>query len=185
MKRRMKRHAVTQPLDESYRFIPLTQGQNAIVDAADYTRLNQWNWCAHWNPTIKNFYAVRREMGIFIFMHRFILGCDKGEEADHWNHNTLDNRVNNLRKVSSSQNHANQRLSSLNTSGFKGVYWQSGKWVASIKINRRNKYLGRFLDAKEAAEAYDKAAKELFGEFAYLNFTSSREDNDRKESQCP
>ncbi len=56
-KRRMKRHAVTQPLDPSYRLIPLTQHQNAIVDTADFDWLSQWNW--HANLCDKGFYVRR------------------------------------------------------------------------------------------------------------------------------
>lgn len=44
MKRHVKRHEVVQPLNESYRLIPLTQGQNAIVDVNDFGRLSKWNW---------------------------------------------------------------------------------------------------------------------------------------------
>ena len=58
-KLRVKRHAVTQPLDQSYRLIPLTQGQNAIVDVEDFEWLDQWNWCAQW--TGRHFYAVRHD----------------------------------------------------------------------------------------------------------------------------
>lgn len=173
MKKRMRRHAVVQPLDESYRLIPLTKNQNAIVDSADYDWINEWNWSALWSPVVKSFYAVRGSDKSTVYMHRLILDCAPREQGDHWNHDTLDNRRNNLRKVAPVHNHANQRLSSANTSGFKGVSWHkdAGKWMAYVKIHRRRKYLGLFSNAKEAAEAYDKAAKELFGEFAHLNFT--------------
>jgi hypothetical protein len=57
------------------------------------------------------------------------------------------------------------------TSKYKGVYWDKNnkKWMSRIKINKKTKYLGRFKSEKEAAEVYNKAAVELFGEFAYLN----------------
>lgn len=58
-KRRMKRHAVTQPLDTDYRFIALTQNKNAIVDASDFESLNEFNWCAQWHQDSHKFYAVR------------------------------------------------------------------------------------------------------------------------------
>jgi hypothetical protein len=55
----VKRHAVTQPLDTSYRYIPLTRNLNAIVDADDFDWLSKWNWHAVWNPCTKSFYATR------------------------------------------------------------------------------------------------------------------------------
>lgn len=94
------------------------------------------------------------------------------EYAEHKNRNTLDNRRCNLRVASSSQNQANRPVTKCSTSGYKGVSWnkEMGKWQAQIGKDRRLRYLGRFSDKIEAAKAYDKAAKELFGEFAWLNF---------------
>ena len=42
-----------------YRIIPLTQGQVALVDAADYDWIMEWKWCAHWDSSGGRFYAVR------------------------------------------------------------------------------------------------------------------------------
>src|ERR1700719_1891410 len=128
-KQRVVRHAVTQPSDQSYRLIPLTQGQNAIVDAADYEWLNQWNWFADWSEPTKSFYARRHkktEDGHYpiVRMSREILKCGPGEEPDHKNHDTLDNRRENLRLSTHSQNCCNKRISPKNTSGFIGVHWQ-------------------------------------------------------------
>lgn len=76
-KNRVKRHAVTQPLDKPYRLIPLTQGKNAIVDLENFSWLSQWNWCAgrqRGKP-----YAVRAFDKMP--MHRLILKCR--EDVDH------------------------------------------------------------------------------------------------------
>jgi len=170
MKRRMKRHAVTQPLDQSYRLIPLTQGQNAIVDASDFEWLDQWNWSAHWNPCTQSFYAARGKT--IAWMHRLILGCSAKERVDHMNHDTLDNRRDNLRKCTHGQNMMNKRKYGNNTSGYKGVYFvpQYDKWLCQINLNNKCISLGYHSSKEEAAHAYDRAAKRYFGEFAQLNF---------------
>lgn len=172
-KKCVKRHAVTQPLDPSYRLIPLTQGQNAIVDAADYEWLNQWNWLAHWYPATKTFYAERRvKAGKNIFMHTFILDCDGTALGDHKNHNTLDNRRNNLRRATRLQNASNQKLYRSSTSGYKGVVWHKKMqmWTARVQLNKKRRWLGQFQTSKDAALAYDKEARKHRGEFAVLNF---------------
>jgi hypothetical protein len=107
-------------------------------------------------------------------MHALIVGCTGEEIADHWNHDTLDNRRNNLRKCTHSQNQWNQKRSKRNTSGFKGVTWEKrrGKWHAQIRVNGKQKYLGEFLSIEDAARAYDRAAEMYHGEFGVKNFAS-------------
>ena len=168
-KPRVVRHAVTQPLDKAYRLIPLTQGQNAIVDLEDFEWLNQWNWFAMYSQKTETFYAVRNKNNL---MHREILKSLHGEDSDHRNHDTLDNRKENLRRCTRSQNNCNQGPNSRSTSGYKGVTKcsKSAKWQAKIKVHRRIFHLGEFADAEDAARAYDAAAKKYHGEFAHLNF---------------
>jgi AP2 domain len=173
MKRRVARHEVTQPLDPSCRLIPLTQGQNAIVDAADFDFLNQWNWYARWRQKSLSFYAGRHSGdGHQIWMHREILGCGPGEQGDHRNHITLDNRRENLRKATKGQSSANRLLSRNNKTGFKGVSFNkdSHRWTARVQADKGKRFLGYFDTAEQAARAYDRAARELHGEFAVLNF---------------
>jgi hypothetical protein len=178
-KYRMKRHAVVQPLDPSYRIIPLTRGQNTLVDTADYEWLNQWNWCALWNKYTQSFYAARGKSvnghTKAFQMAREILHCNPNENADHRNHDTLDNRRKNLRKATSLQNNNNQKIRSDNTSGYKGVSWNRSMkmWVARIQHKGKRIFLGYFASAKKAALAYDNAAKKFHGEFAVLNLSHS------------
>jgi len=156
--------------------IPLTQGQFAIVDDADYAWLNQWKWCAH---KIRDyFYAVRhssRKKGkrYTLLMHRVILGLERGDkrQGDHRNRNTLDNSQDNLRICTPRQNAMNRKAFSNTTSKYKGVSWnrQAKKWQAQIKIKGESRYLGSFDLEIDAAIAYNEEAKKHYGEFAYLN----------------
>lgn len=155
-----------------YKLIPLTFGQHAIVDAEDFAWLSHWDWFAAKRPDGK-FYAVRTsEDRKRIRMHRVILDCASGEEGDHKNGNTLDNRRENLRKCTHLQNGRNRLKSKNNTSGFKGVTWHTcgNKWLAQIRVNYKTISLGHYDDPVEAARAYDAAAKLHFGEFAKVNF---------------
>lgn len=172
MKLRVKRHEVIQPSDLSYRLIPLTQGQNAIVDTKDFAWLSQWNWHAQWNARTASFYAQRLSglHGTCIAMHRLILGCKGKHQGDHRDHNTLNNRRRNLRKCSASQNQRNKRMNKNNSTGFRGVTKEHGKWRAGIKVNRRTIKLGTFPSPEAAARKFDEAARRYHGEFASTNF---------------
>lgn len=88
---------------------------------------------------------------------------------DHIDRNPLNNDIDNLRECSQSQNLCNK---SSGKSKYKGVFFdkQTGKWRSKIKKNKISYCLGRHSNEKDAAMAYDKAAKKLHGEFAYLNF---------------
>ncbi len=90
-------------------------------------------------------------------------------DVDHKNRDSLDDRIDNLRPATRSQNNANSRIYSNNTSGFKGVKWSKKyeKWEAGIKVNRKSIYLGMFDNLREACEARAKASKELHGEYSY------------------
>ena len=90
-------------------------------------------------------------------------------EIDHINGDKSDNRLCNLRCATKSQNMANTSLLKSNTSGYRGVNMNHGKWVAAIKINKKKVHLGVFLEKEDAAKAYNKAALEFFGEYAYQN----------------
>jgi len=156
------------------RLIPLTQGKFAIVDAEDYESLNKYKWYAIRQGN--TFYAVRKQGDRHIRMHRVITNAPKGLDCDHIDHNGLNNRKRNLRLCTRLQNSRNQRARRGGTSRYKGVYWHKGqkKWHAGISSEGKSYFLGSFENEIDAAKAYDRKAKVLFGRFVYLNFP---EDN--------
>tara|TARA_R100000152_G_C6636325_1_gene82350 strand:- start:6 stop:569 length:564 start_codon:yes stop_codon:yes gene_type:complete len=112
-----------------------------------------------------------------IMMHKFIMNAPKGMCVDHINHDGLDNRRENLRICTYSQNSQNKRRRVDSKSGYKGVHQISEKYKLKKRFmaylrpkGQKRIRLGHYLTAEEAAKAYDKKAKELFGEFAELNF---------------
>lgn len=100
---------------------------------------------------------------VFLWHHGFL-----PEEVDHVNMNRSDNRVENLRSASTSQNQANRRARSVNASGLKGVTWKPRhqKWEARIGVNGRLIYIGLFDSPEKAHAAYVEAARRHHGEFA-------------------
>jgi len=88
------------------------------------------------------------------------------EQIDHISLDESDNSIANLREANGSQNQSNRSIAKNNTSGFKGVGVVDGRYIARIKVNRKNRHLGVFSTAEEAHAAYVKAANDNFKEFA-------------------
>jgi hypothetical protein len=158
--------------------LPLTRGKFAIVDALDFLWVSQWKWTFH-----SEGYAYRRRRNDeplgpkTIFLHRAVLRFGSDDpDVDHRSRNRLDCRRSNLRIASKATNGMNRGKQTNNRSGFKGVCWDPArrKWKAQITIRQRNYFLGRFDTAETAARVYDRAAKRLFGAFAWLNFAEGR-----------
>lgn len=150
--------------------IELGRGKKTIVDDDMYDFLTRWRW------TWDNRYACRRytENGKTkkVYMQKVVNNTPKGMDTDHINCDKLDNRKENLRSVTRSQNNANMpKIQKKCSSRFKGVCWhkQRNKWKAEIKVNGVRKHLGVFINEADAATAYNEAAKQNFGEFAKLN----------------
>lgn len=147
------------------RTVPLPDGLVALVDDEDYDRVMErgpWGF-KHKEDTRRTRHASRGG----VTMHNFITGWP---QTDHVNGDGLDNRRGNLRPAVGNQNQHNVKLRRDNTSGFKGVGRRRGKWHARIKVDGRLRFLGDYSDPIEAALAYDRAAREVAGEFACLNF---------------
>lgn len=159
--------------------VPLSQGMFALVDDEDYDdvmAVGKWH-VTHSGGPLSTFYARASfydDSGRKYWnrMHRYLTAWPL---VDHINGNGLDNRRSNLRKATSAENGRNRRRASNNTSGFKGVYLTRDVWRALIWVEGRRRHLGLFATPEEAARAYDAAALEHFGEFAWLNFPDDME----------
>lgn len=157
--------------------IPLTKGLKSIVDEDKYSDLIKHKWFALSNG--KYGHRAARQISVgnkkqkCIMMHRQLINAKDGEIVDHINRNTLDNRRENLRIVTSSQSNMNRKTSH-GSSKYKGVYrkkWSTGfKWGSQIKMEGKYKHIGYYDNEEEAAKAYDSTAKQIAGDYACLNF---------------
>lgn len=153
--------------------IPLSRGEFAVIDAADYAAVAPYRWCLR-VVTDRHRYAIRSarngvSRGAKIQMHRMLLGATPGQIIGHANGNGLDNRRCNLRFANHGLNAANSR-GQRNKWGYRGVVQKKAPlWSAIIKVNGKSRYLGGFSTPELAARAYDGAAKKFFGAFAVLN----------------
>lgn len=141
--------------------------QYCIINKESYDLVKDYRWSIG-----STGYAVSRteDKGKMYLMHRIIMNVPDDMVIDHVNHNKLDNRLSNLRICTQIQNTQNYNKSKKNTSGYKGVSKSGNKWLAQIYHNGKHYHIGLFNTAEEAARARDKKAKELCGEYAYLNF---------------
>jgi len=141
-----------------------------FVDTADYPLVRSYRWHVVL-PRGGGFYAQALVPGTRkqIFVHQLLLGI---KDADHKDRNGLNNRRSNLRPATRQQQQANHKKHSDGiTSQYRGVSWfkTSKKFRAAIVCNRKQRHLGLFTDEVDAARAFNRAAVELFGEFASLN----------------
>jgi len=165
--------------------IILTKGQVTFLDDEDYLEFSKYKWHASYDLAGKVYYAARkakRQDGkpTTIKLAREIMIFNKYDVSnrmvDHINGNTLDNRKINLRVCTNSQNQCNKSKQRNNTSGYKGVHRLKIKtknkmyeyWVAKIKLNNRDIYLGTFKDNVQAYKSYVEASKKYHGEYARL-----------------
>jgi len=161
--------------------IPLTKGYFTKVDDEDYEEFASVRWYTaiikgknrvypRARRAIRNVHGGKRQK--FIWLSREIVNAPKGKWVDHINGDTLDNRKSNLRICTPSGNAANREKPITNTSGYKGVRKANSRkngWRAQIKVDGKFKHLGNFSSKKDAARAYNKAAKKYRGEFARPN----------------
>lgn len=158
--------------------IPLTKGYLTIVDDKDYRLLKQWKWHATARKTKNDIYVYAARFAVVdgkettIRMHREVSNASLGQEVDHRNGNTLDNRRKNLRVCTHAENmRASRRKMKGASSRYKGVWWASDrkKWAAGLKWKGANLKMGQYDTQEDAAVAYNVAAQFYYGAYAVLN----------------
>jgi hypothetical protein len=101
--------------------------------------------------------------------HRVIWKLETGNEPppniDHKNRDGCDNRFDNLRPATQTNQNCNRERMRNNCSGYTGVSFSRNKWRAVIYLNKVQHHLGYFPTATEAAAAYSEMARKLHGEF--------------------
>jgi len=173
-------------MDDTIR-IPLNHRKYAVIDAEDALRIAPYRWHAQCRDGI--WFAARGEwvgQGAgasvrTVWMHRVILDAPPGVGVTHRNGDGLDNRKTNLRLCTRQQRGAKRRRNRNNTSGYRGVSYDahSGRWKGVLRHGGRYLSLGYFATPEEAARAYDAAAREAFGEFAYRNIPADGDESAR------
>ena len=140
-------------------------GDEYSVDDDDYELLSKYKWSTSHQSGLN--YAQCR-----IAMHRLVMDFPKDMIVDHVNGDTQDNRKENLRVCTQTQNMFNRKSHKNSLTGYKGVSWHKvrKKWRVQISINGKPKTKGYFDCLLEAAKEYDRLAIVHFGEYARLNF---------------
>ena len=126
------------------------------IDKENLKKVKEHKWHLHscgYIATIENKQTL--------FLHQFILGKRQGFEIDHINHNKTDNRKQNLRHCTRSQNSMNRKV--------KGYFWnnEKEKWTTRIKVNYKTIHLGHFRSKQDAINARKNAELKHFGKFAF------------------
>lgn len=137
------------------------------------------SWHLKWDNKAKSYY-VKATQTFFdksnkrkqrtVHLHRLLTDASGSHLfVDHINHDTLDNRLCNLRITTKTQNSKNRaNANSNNKSGHRNVSWNYNKWVVQLQVEGRNRVVGQFPADQlcEAAEFAEQKRREIYGEFA-------------------
>jgi len=158
-----------------------------IIDTEDWDKVKDYNWILFGDANKSYPYAYtgiyhpnggwyyrtykgkekRERRRTSLYLHHVIMGKPQnGMVIDHINHNGLDNKKENLREVTRSQNMHNRRSNKNSSSKYKGVYWckRLKKWGSQIRHVDKTFHLGFFTVEEDAGLAYNKKAIKLWGE---------------------
>lgn len=158
------RNKNTYDLSGEYGISYMSKREPFYFDLEDYDLISKYYWSSNGNYLYTNFANNQ-----IVAMHRLL--CESKYEVDHINHNTFDNRKENLRSVTKSQNNMNRNVQSNNTSGFRGVIYDKSRnmWKSEIKINGKLIYLGRYKEKSDAIKVRIEAEKKYFGDYNFVN----------------
>lgn len=170
--------------DITYMNVTDTKGitRTAIIDTADLEKVSgyKYKWCISYHKSIDGYYVkATKYVGIVdgvpksrpMLLHRYIIDdeIDETIHVDHINHDTLDNRRENLRKTNNLNNTKNRRSKAKNnTSGYRNVCWDkaSERWIVQLQVNGKNKTFGWLKDVHEAGKLAEELREKYYGEFS-------------------
>lgn len=143
--------------------------EEIIIDTEDLKYIKNYTWFTEYRG-----YIMGRVGDKVVYLHRFIMSKYINIDnyvIDHKNHKKNNNKKHNLRVCTISENEFNSSLSSNNTSGYTGVYYndKDDMWCANIQANHKRIHLGSFTTLQEAVEIRKEYEDKLFGEYAYKN----------------
>ena len=189
--KKSKEKEVTLPFELANEFLTYNSETGDLIwkvrDRKHFPSDRSWKW---WNVRFAGKVAGcingigYREIGVNgnnYLSHRLAwllhYGAWPTNEIDHINNDPADNRIENLREATHFQNMRNRSSVKESTSKYLGVYWdkQHDKWKAQIRVDGTKYHLGYFTVEKDAARAYNEAAKKYHGEFANLNIIEDDE----------
>lgn len=154
--------------------LQLTETLYTTIDDADLTLVSGFPWRPlRTKPTAKTVYVHAWNNRQSVYMHRLIAGAGPEDLVDHADHDGLCNQKYNLRLVTPAQSQRNRnKQRNGKTSRFKGVFWDSSRsrWMSTIQVEGKTRYVGRFREEEDAGHAYDDAAIRAYGAYARLNF---------------
>jgi len=162
--------------------LTLPSGEIVLFDQEDELVVRSYRWRAVPHPRTTYVASGSRS----VYLHRVLMAPPPGHVVHHVNGNGLDNRRVNLRVISQSLNIANKRRVS-NATGYRGVYLRKkdGRFVAEIKVDGRKKHLGSWANPWAAAQAYNAAATEAWGDMAVLNVKRPNQEGPDDGVGCP
>lgn len=151
--------------------VETTCGTPFIIDKEDYDSVSKFNWHTSNEGYVLRTVYIEEGKWDKVRLHRFLINPPTGMVVDHINRDILDNRKSNLRVATRMENSWNSGLKSTNKSGYKGVSYReaSRKWRAQLYVDGKKMCLGHFTNKHDAARMFNFWAKDLQGEFAWLN----------------
>jgi len=146
-----------------------------LIDSEDYPKIKNFNWRLGTRGYIMFAKRINSKKMKNTYLHHFLLDIPNDIMIDHINHNILDNRKCNLRVVTKTQNGQNKSKAKNSNSYYlgvhkKGEYARCKDWIVQVKVNNKTSLVGSFDNERHAAMARDIAVKDLYGEYANLNF---------------
>lgn len=155
---------------DHYRYF-CSNGDSFLFDECDLSIAESRQWYIFRKYPMGAFNGIPRKFSVAV------MNPAKGEVVDHINGNTRDNRRKNLRNITQGNNTRNRHMAKNNKTGYKGVSLnkRTGKYEVHICINGKDKYLGLYDTAIEAAQIYDNASRQFHGEYGGVNFPQGEE----------